>query len=137
MGMNSVNLIGRLTGDLILNKTKEGKSVTNGTLAVDGYNDTTNFIRVVFWGRTAEIATTYCFKGSQIGVTGHIQTGTYDDKDGKKVYTSDVYVENLHLIGSKRDQETSGQSYQQQPYSNQPTQELEPTLDINSDDLPF
>lgn len=130
--MNTVNLIGRLTDDLMLQKTQSGKDVTKGTLAVDGFNEKTNFIRIVAWNKVAEVITRYCSKGSQIGVTGHIETGSYDDKDGKKVYTTEVIVDNVHLLGSKNDN-TQPKQYKEPQYEVEP----EPVLSIDSDDLPF
>jgi len=98
--MNSVQLIGRITADVILNTTQSGKYVCNFSVAVDGYNDKTHFINCTAWGKTAEIITTYCGKGSQIGAQGHIETGSYE-KDGRKIYTTEVMLSNVYLLGKK------------------------------------
>ena len=60
-------------------------------------------IRCVAFGRTAETIEKYCTKGSQVGVTGHIQTGSYEDRDGKTVYTTDIIVDRIDFCGKRED----------------------------------
>ena len=62
-------------------------------------------IRCVAFGRTAETIEKYCTKGSQVGVTGHIQTGSYEDRDGKTVYTTDIIVDRVDFCGKREDRE--------------------------------
>ena len=102
--MNNVTLIGRLTRDPELRFVAgSGTAVTNFTLAVDKKlskekkremeqmnKPTADFIRVVVWGKTAEICANYLSKGSLTAVNGSIETGSYQDKDGKTVYTTNV-----------------------------------------------
>src|SRR5699024_12812764 len=96
--MNRSVIVGRLTKDVDLRYTQNGKAVGNFTLAVNRpfRNQQTNdydadFINCVAWGKQAENLAQYMKKGSQVGVDGRIQTRTYDDKDGKTVYvTEDV-----------------------------------------------
>lgn len=60
-------------------------------------------IRCVAFGRTAETIEKYCTKGSQVGVTGHIQTGSYEDRDGKTVYTTDIIVDRIDFCGKREE----------------------------------
>lgn len=97
--MNRVNLIGRLTRDPEIRVTPAGLTVATYTLAVDrpvkkeGEERNADFIRCTAFGKTAEFCERYLFKGTKIGVDGRIQTGSYTDKDGKTVYTTDVIAE--------------------------------------------
>jgi len=104
--MNKVSLIGRLCNDLELNEVGENK-YTRFTLAVnrtyvdDDGNRPADFISCVAWNGSAETITKYFHKGSQIGITGKIQTGSYDRQDGTKAYTSDVIVEGFDFLDKK------------------------------------
>jgi single-strand DNA-binding protein len=144
--INRVVLVGRLTRDPELRKTQTGKSVSSFTIAINrgfGDNAKTDFIRCVAWEKTADILTQYTKKGSLIGLDGRIQSGEYDDKDGKRVYTQDVVVDTLQLLESKSSA-TSKPAYDDQyqvapDYNdyNDKGQDDGPVLDISSDDLPF
>lgn len=103
--MNQCALIGRVTKDIELRYTQNQKAVARFTLAVDRRksDDDADFISCIAWNKTAEIMEKYVHKGDQVGVSGHIRTGSYE-KDGHKVYTTDVIVEELKLLGGKRDQ---------------------------------
>lgn len=108
--MNSVSLIGRITRDIELRTTSSGMSYVKFNLAVDrglssekrkeaianGY-PTADFINIVVWGKQAEICEKYTQKGSQIGVQGHIQTGSYD-KNGVTIYTTEVVVDRIEFL---------------------------------------
>ena len=97
MALNRVILIGRLTGSPEVrysNVNGDQLAIARYTLAVDRKKkDETDFIRCVAFGKQGEFAEKYLNKGMKIGVEGRIQTGSYEDKDGKKVYTTDVVVE--------------------------------------------
>lgn len=98
--MNSVNLIGRLTRDIDL---KGGNtSVAKFTIAVTRpfKKDESDFINCVAFGKTAETMATYCSKGTMVGVSGRIQTGSYTNKEGNKVYTTDVVVDRFTFTNS-------------------------------------
>lgn len=102
--MNNVTLIGRLTRDPELRFVAgSGTAVTKFTIAVDRKlskekkremeqmnKPTADFIRIVVWGKTAELCANYLSKGSRVAVNGSIETGSYQGKDGKTVYTTDV-----------------------------------------------
>ena len=125
--MNAVNIIGRLTKEIMIRETSSGKSVGSFTVAVNGYNDNTDFIRCQAWGKTAENLARYTHKGSQVGVSGRINTGSYKDKDGKTIYTTDVVVGQFDLLDPKQDKPD--------PFNPQNTDDG--GIDISDDSLPF
>lgn len=99
--MNNVALVGRLTKDMDLRfAAGSGTAVASFTLAVNRpfKKDETDFINCKAFAKTAEILAQYVFKGQQLGVTGHIQTGKYKNKDGKDVYTTEVIVNSFNFI---------------------------------------
>lgn len=111
--MNKAILIGRLTRDVETRYSGE-TAVSRYSLAVDRKykregEPTADFINCVAFGRSGEFAEKYLKKGMKIAVTGRIQTGSYTDKDGKKVYTTDVIVEEHEFCESKGTSE-SGQA---------------------------
>lgn len=93
---NVTVLSGRLTKDIELRTTTSGKEVANGTLAVNGFNEEVSFIDVVFWGKTADVASKYTSKGSLLTVTGRLQQRTWE-KDGQKRSIIEVVVSDLQL----------------------------------------
>lgn len=98
--MNTVALIGRLTKDVDLRYTPQEMAVAKFSLAIDdGYGEKkkTNFIPVIVFGKQAENCEKYLARGKMVGVKGKIQTGSYE-KDGKKVYTTDVIAEQVYFI---------------------------------------
>ena len=103
--MNNVTLIGRLTKDATVRYTTGDKpmAIARFTLAVDreGKKDEADFISCVAFGKTAEFVEKYVNKGRLIGIVGHIQTGSYE-KDGKKVYTTDVIADRIQGLEAKK-----------------------------------
>ena len=105
--MNKVFLVGRLTRDPELRYTSSNLATMRTSIAVDrqfvreGEERGADFINIVAFGNRAETMKKYLTKGSQIAVDGRIQTGSYDGADGKKVYTTDVIVENFQFLDSK------------------------------------
>lgn len=135
--INNVTLVGRLTRDPELRKTGNGKSVVNFTVAVNRqYNkDETDFITCVAWNHTADFMSNYLSKGALVGLTGNIQTGSYEDNEsGKTVYTTDVMVNSLQALESKAQRE--GQEFVQEEPKFDTVQE-DKGINISSDDLPF
>ena len=109
--LNQVVLVGRLTDDPSLVTKDSGKKVTTITLAVqrtyknsDGVYEA-DFIRCILWDGVAASTSEYCKKGDIVGVKGHIQTNSYDDKDGNKKYTTDVIAEKVTFLSSKKVEE--------------------------------
>ena len=102
--MNKVTLIGRLTKDPELRFIQgSGIAVTTLTLAVDKYNATTkqkeaDFIPIVAWNKTAENIANYMVKGSQLAVSGRIQTRSYETKDGTKRYVTEVVANEVEFL---------------------------------------
>ena len=132
--MNNANLIGRLTKDPDTRYTTENMAVARFTVAVDRYGKDAgaDFISCVAFKNTAEFIDKYFRKGMKIGITGHIQTGKYDNKDGKTVYTTDVVVDRAEFVEKKADApETIGQ-----PTEN-PTDEFMKIPDNIDEEIPF
>ena len=102
--MNSVILIGRLTRDPELRYTSGSQmAVAKFSLAVDrpvrsGKDRETDFIRITVFGKQAENCERYLAKGRMVGIQGRIQTGSYQDKDGKTVYTTDVIADRVEFL---------------------------------------
>ena len=105
--MNKVFLVGRLARDPELRYTSSNLATMRCAIAVDrqfvreGEERGADFINIVCFGNRAETMSKYLTKGSQIAIDGRIQTGSYDGADGKKVYTTDVIVENFQFLDSK------------------------------------
>ena len=125
--MNKVILMGRLTRDPEVRYAQGDNplAIARYTLAVDrrqsrNSNDdqTADFINCVAFGRTAEFAERYLRKGTKIAVTGRIQTGSYTNKDGAKVYTTDVVVEDHEFVESKNASSGNEGGYQNGGYQN-------------------
>ncbi|MDU1176243.1 MAG: single-stranded DNA-binding protein [Peptoniphilus harei] len=145
--MNSVNLIGRLVREPELKYTQSGLAVLRFTVAVDrklskdkrdeverNNQPTADFISCTAFGKTAEVIANYHSKGSQIGVEGRIQTGSYE-KEGRKIYTTDVLVNSITFVGSKNNNSGGGNyqnsNNQQDDYSD------DGFFPVNNDDIPF
>lgn len=92
--MNAVQLMGRLTKDPEVRTGQNGKKVGRYTLAVDriGKDAGADFVPCVCFDRSAEFAEKYFQKGLRVAVTGRIQTGSYTNREGNKIYTTDVIV---------------------------------------------
>lgn len=134
--MNTIQLIGRWVREHELRYTQDGKAVLNNTIAVNRRfdKDKADFLRVVIFGKQAESTANFTSKGTQIGITGRVQTGSYEGQDGKKVYTTDVIADQVMFLEPKKDgqatQSNNQSTNQGDPFSGEP-------VDISSDDLPF
>ena len=124
--MNKVILIGRLTRDpdVRYSQGENSLAVARFTIAVDrrvkrdSGEQTADFISCVAFGRTAEFFEKYFKQGSKVAVEGRIQTGSYTNREGQKVYTTDVVVENAEFVESKS--AAAGQQAPSQPQPQQP-----------------
>ncbi|MBQ9708307.1 MAG: single-stranded DNA-binding protein [Firmicutes bacterium] len=147
--MNSVQLIGRLTRDPEVRYTtgQNQTAVARFSIAVnDGYgdNERTSFINIVVFGRQAENCERYLSKGRQVGITGRIQTGSYE-KDGRTIYTTDVVANRVEFLGGGDSASRSaggGYSRPQQQTQEQPQQSYSEPAGIEGfqsvdDDIPF
>ncbi|MDY2938481.1 MAG: single-stranded DNA-binding protein [Fusicatenibacter sp.] len=123
--MNKVILMGRLTRDpdIRYSAGENSTAVARYTLAVDrrfrrDNENTTDFIGCVAFGRQAEFAEKYLRQGVKIAITGRIQTGSYTNRDGQKVYTTDVVVEEQEFAESKNAGSESNGGYSAQRNAN-------------------
>ena len=139
--INNITLMGRLTADPELKNTAGGTPYCRFSVAVDrpfksGDEKITDFISCVAWRQTAEFVSRYFTKGQMIALVGWLQTGSYTNRDGAKVYTTDVSVISVSFCGEKKD---SGGS-QPAPSSPgpAPAPKAPPDIPVDvSDDLPF
>ena len=126
--MNKVFIIGRLTKDPIIRYTTTNIATTAFTVAVDRQHikedgsKETDFISIVVWRKQAENCNQYLSKGSQIAIDGRLQTRTYDDKDGKKVYVTEVVADNVQFLDTKKKE----QDNQVQPEVASPAEPADP-----------
>ena len=161
--INRAVLTGRLTRDPELKTTQSGQFVSAFTLAVNRqYTDANgnrgaDFINCVIWRKSAENFCKFTSKGSLVGIDGRIQTRSYDNKDGQRVYVTEVVVDSFALLESKKDRENNnngnynnqGTNYNNQSAGNNnaasfgnsksqdPFNGTGDTVDITDDDLPF
>lgn len=120
--VNTVILIGRLTRDpeVRYSQGNESMAIARYTLAVDrsyrreGENNT-DFIGCVAFGRNAEFVEKYLRKGTKIAITGRIQTGSYVNREGQKVYTTDVVINTQEFAGSRNEAQEPAQKGQPMP----------------------
>ena len=163
--MNKVFLIGRLTRDPELRYTGSNIAVATFSIAVNrnfanasGEREA-DFINIVVWRKQAENVKNYISQGSQVAIDGRMQTRTYDDKDGKKVYVTEVVADNVQFLDTKatREQRETGRDNNESfaednvnPYdfSNEvdvktndikedPFKDFGEEIKIEDDDLPF
>lgn len=143
--MNKVILMGRLTRDpeVRYSSGENSVAVARYTLAVDRRfrrdgEASADFIGCVAFGKAGEFAEKYFRQGMKVLVTGHIQTGSYTNRDGQKVYTTDIVVEDQEFAESKKDSGSSGQKSQQE--RPQPMQDADGFMNIPDgieEELPF
>lgn len=129
MYRNKVMLCGRTTKAIDVRKTTTGKSVTTFSLAVDDGKDANGQSKAIFvnctaWEGTANLLAQYCGKGSLIGIEGHLVQKRWEER---QVTLTEVFVENVQLLDTKKGTEQPQQEPATDPY----------TLNITSDDLPF
>lgn len=137
--LNRVVLVGRLTKDPTLKYTPNGVAVANFTLAVNrpfsnqqGEREA-DFINCVIWRKPAENVANFLKKGSLAGVDGRVQTRSYENSEGKRVFVTEVVAESVQFLepkGSKGQSDTSDQGGYDDPFGGGP-------VDISDDDLPF
>lgn len=154
--MNSVELVGRLTADPEIRYTRDNRAYVRGTLAVDrGISkedkevgkQSADFISCIFWNKTAENLAKYMKKGSQIGITGKLRSGSYEAQDGTTRYTTDVRVNELTFLENKPKDarpEPEYDGYDSLPneeetneIENDPFADFGESIEISEEDLPF
>jgi single-strand DNA-binding protein len=145
--MNKVILMGRLTRDPEVRYTSTNNTlVASFSLAVNrrfarqGEERQADFINITAWDKTGEFCSKYFKKGQQVGIIGRIQTRNYDDKDGKKVYVTEVVAEEAYFADSKREGEAMGNPFGGNQMADAPFNANNAPSDFNQvtdDDLPF
>lgn len=152
--MNRVVLVGRMTRDPELRRTGSGAAVTTFTLALNRNFTSANgqqadYISCVVWNKIAENVEKYCSKGSLVGVDGRLQSRSYDNAQGQKVYVVEVVCDSVQFLETKasRERNQSDSYAQTQPMNNaqdMQTVQLEQefdntdnTFDIMEDDIQF
>ena len=142
--INRVVLVGRLTRDPDLRYTNSGTSVASFTVAVDRNftnqqgNREADFINCVAFGKTAEFAEGYLKQGTKVVGCGRIQTGSYTNKEGQRVYTTDVVIEELEFAESKKSaQQYDAGSVAQRPEPSEAADGFINIPDGLEDGLPF
>ena len=143
MSINSVNLTGRLTRDPDIRYTDNGDCIARFSLAVDRRfrsegGPSADFPNCVAFRKTAEFVEKYFRKGMKLELTGHLQTGSYTNRDGVKVYTTDVVADQVGFGESKgasqgRSQDDGSGGFQQQP----PDDGFMTIPDDAAEELPF
>ena len=126
--MNNWVGVGRITRDLELKYLQTGTAVTKFTLAIDRptKEKATDFINIVVWGKQAENCANYLSKGKLCAVSGRIQTGSYEAKDGTRRYTTDVVAERVQFLERNTNAEAKGS-----------TDDIDGFYTVDSDDIPF
>jgi len=144
--MNSVNIIGRVGGEVELRYTHSGKAVAELTLAVDdgwGENKKTVWIGVTIWGATAELAKKAVRKGDRLGISGRLSQEEWDDKEtGKKQRKTKVTCDSMHLLEPKRDDAGQPRNQEQLPQGRRvspgmPVTPIASETQHDDDDIPF
>jgi len=146
-GVNKVILIGRLGQDPEVRYTPSGQAVANFTMATsenwtgkDGQKqERTEWHRIVVWGRLAELCKDYLRKGRQVYIDGKLQTRSWDDKEGKKRYTTEIVANTVQFLGTAPDKVESTETsteYTSTETTNVPP--FEPNVThISDDEIPF
>lgn len=154
--MNKVILIGRLTKDPELRYTPNGVACCQFVIALDrgkdkdGNDRGADFPMVNVWEKQAENVNKYLKKGSLIGVEGQLKTRNYDDKDGKRVYVTEVQAQHIQFLDSKKDERPlppepdylnnttlTTEQIDEIPLENDPFANFEEPSKVNDSDLPF
>lgn len=126
--LNRSILIGRLTKVPDLRYTQAGKAAASFTLAVDraySKEKEVDFIPCVVWGKTAENCAQYIGKGSLVAVEGRIQVRNYENKEGKRVYVTEVVAENVRFLDKRGAADTNAAS------------KIGHEVEFTDDDIPF
>lgn len=142
--LNNVVLVGRMTRSAELRYTPSNVAVATFTLAVnrtfknESGEREADFINCVMWRQQAENLANWAKKGALIGITGRIQTRSYDNQQGQRVYVTEVVAEIFQLLESKGQGNQQGQQRQAQQQAPDFSRSASTNpLDISSDDLPF
>ena len=145
-GVNKAIILGSLGQDPDIRYTAGGAAVANISIATNEQwkdkqsgemQERTEWHRVVFFGRLAEIVGEYLRKGSQVYVEGRIQTRKWQDKEGKDRYTTEIVANEMQMLGSKSGGTTASFDQSQQPQQSAPAAPAKGSNDDFDDDIPF
>ena len=137
--INNVVLVGRLTRDPELGYTPSNVAVATFSLAVNrnfknqAGDREADFISCIMWRQQAENLANWCKKGNLVGITGRIQTRSYDNKQGQRVYVTEVVAENFQKLEKKDNSANQSSMENQMP----PSFGTSDPMDISDDDFPF
>ena len=144
--MNKVFLIGHLVKDPELRYTSSNIPVTSFTLAVNrnfinqNGEKEVDFINIVAWKKQAENIHKYCFKGSRVSIEGRIQIRNYEDQNGQKRYVSEVALENIEFLSTRKEEtreKSNSEIIKDVMTDKDPFEEFAKETQINDSDLPF
>jgi single-strand DNA-binding protein len=154
--LNRAVLLGRLTKDPELRYTPNGTAVTTFTLAVDRRTTNqqgereTDFLPIVVWSKLAELCAQYLKKGQQAAVEGRIQVRNYENKEGRRVYVTEIVAENVQFLsggqgggessyagGFDKPSSFGGGGRSRDSFNDNPFADDQRPIDISDDDLPF
>lgn len=143
--LNRVTLVGRLTKDPELRRTSSGKAVASFTLAVNrnfktGDGQEADFINCVCWGKVAENTANYCSKGSLVSVDGRLQTRTYENNQGQKVFVTEIVADSVQFLETKRNiniQEEAPKQEQKKSDGYVPNEPLINDFELDESDIQF
>ena len=140
--LNMVQLIGRLGADPELRYTASGSAIANLRIATGAkwkdkqtgeQKEATEWHRVVFFGRIAEICGEWLKKGTQVYIQGSLRTNQWQDNDGNTRYTTEIVGKEMSMLGGRQEQASAGQGQQPSGFRDQPKQDDLP----EDDDIPF
>lgn len=139
--INNVTLVGRLTKEPELKYTQQSKANTSFTLAVNRAFKNANgereadFINCVIWGKSAENLANWTHKGQLIGVTGNIQTRNYENKQGQRIYVTEVVANNFQVL--EKSSQENGNGEKSYPDFKKESFNGSESFEIKEEDLPF
>lgn len=131
--VNTVSIIGRMTKSPQLKYLSEGRLQTSFVVAVNkGYKtDEADFVLCTIWGKLAEMTVKYCGKGSLVGITGRLNTRSYEKGEGIRVFVTEVVVEDIRfLVTKKRDEEENNQEQQPSATNNEQEKKVDSAFEF-------
>lgn len=146
MSVNKVILLGNVGRDPEVRHLDKDVTVANFSLATsESYTakngekvTTTEWHNIVIWRGLAKVVEQYVKKGDRLYLEGRIRTRSWDDKDGNKRYTTEIYVDNMEMLGGTRNQSSGDDNQQANPQNEKANKVSEPDFEQNEeDDLPF
>ena len=116
--MNTVIIVGNMTDEPQITEVSGGHKKATFSLALNRIKDGADYPRVTAWDKRAELIENWCHKGTKLAIRGHIHTDSYENRDGKKVYTTEIVVDELEFCDKKpkeQPKETSSDEFMKIP----------------------